>query len=191
MSPGTAQFTSRYKQIAKTQGTAFEKAQSDYIARTHYDEVAKYAAKKGIDIRQRGIQEALFSESVQHGPKGNRWIIDHAAKKANLKDPESVIRELYNARSNYVDSLSGVSNAAGRDRYRSEVNDAIAVQRSQGRGSALNNQSTQQSAKPPVIIVNNNGMKSTPQKTPSQPKPRVPPPRSDSWSDWAKRYFSI
>lgn len=178
LKPGTKAFNDRYKQVAKSHAAAFEKAQQDFITRTHYKNVEEYARKKGIDTSQRGIQEALYSQSVQHGLKGNKKIIDRVLSSGvNLKDHEAVIRELYDERGNYVSGIKGVSRSAGRDRYNREVKDALMVQRQQGRGANINRQSAQNGAARPNVTINNNSQtnnsvnsqngKGTPRRVPS------------------------
>lgn len=70
LAPGTSQFNSVYKDVANTQGEAFDKAQSDYITRTHYAPlVAKTQNDVGVDLTKRGagVKELLYSTAVQYG----------------------------------------------------------------------------------------------------------------------------
>ncbi|UAW96277.1 hypothetical protein MPK64_gp133 [Erwinia phage pEa_SNUABM_16] len=70
LAPGTAQFNSVYKDVANTQGADFDKAQSDYITRTHYAPlVAKMQNEVGVDLTKRGagVKELMYSTAVQYG----------------------------------------------------------------------------------------------------------------------------
>ncbi|HEY0430025.1 MAG TPA: LysM peptidoglycan-binding domain-containing protein [Pyrinomonadaceae bacterium] len=69
--PGTAQFTSAWKQLAVSSTTAFQKSQHDFIENTHYDPfVAKIKSQDGLDVTKRSfaLQNVIWSTAVQHGP---------------------------------------------------------------------------------------------------------------------------
>lgn len=83
--PGTAGFNAAYKNLASTQGDAFEKAQNDYIARTHYaPQAAKLKNDLGFDVSKRGkaVQEMVYSTAVQYG--GNTSAIKRALQGLDL-----------------------------------------------------------------------------------------------------------
>lgn len=106
MQPGTKEFSEAYRKVVAEQGQAFEKAQHDFIERTHYKPVEQMASKLGFDTSNRGIQEALFSQSVQHGQKGNQAILEKAAKLAGPNaSAEQQVKAIYEARSEYVKGL--------------------------------------------------------------------------------------
>lgn len=66
---GTKQFDDTYKTIAKFKGPQFEKAQENFIERTHFAPVAKnIKSKTGIDVTKRGraVQELAYSMAVQY-----------------------------------------------------------------------------------------------------------------------------
>ncbi|QYW05492.1 hypothetical protein pEaSNUABM25_00136 [Erwinia phage pEa_SNUABM_25] len=70
LAPGTAQFNSVYKDVANTQGEEFDKAQGDYITRTHYAPLAaKVQNDVGVDLTKRGagVKELMYSTAVQYG----------------------------------------------------------------------------------------------------------------------------
>ena len=125
---GSAQFNETYKQVVAEDAEGFADAQHAFIKRTHFDPVAQYAKAKGIDVNDPAIQEALWSQSVQHGGKGNRKIIDDAVARAGEgADSEQVINALYDARTDYASQFA--SRAATTDRYMRERQDVLAIAR--------------------------------------------------------------
>lgn len=85
MQPGSAQFTQKYREIAQRDAAGFEKAQGDYIARTHYQpQLEKVSRSTGVDMSTRGkaVQEMLYSTGVQYG--GSTSIIANALKGKNV-----------------------------------------------------------------------------------------------------------
>lgn len=125
---GSAQFNETYKQVVAEDADGFADAQHAFIKRTHFDPVAQYAKAKGIDVNDQAIQEALWSQSVQHSGKGNRKIIDDAAARAGEgAGSEQVINALYDARTDYASQFA--SRAATTDRYMRERQDVLAIAR--------------------------------------------------------------
>lgn len=97
LAPGTSQFNSVYKDIANTQGEAFDKAQSDYITRTHYAPlVAKTQNDVGIDLTKRGagVKELLYSTAVQYG--AGTSVISNAlqGKDVNAMSDDDLIKTI-------------------------------------------------------------------------------------------------
>lgn len=94
LAPGTAQFNSVYKDVANTQGAEFDKAQSDYITRTHYAPlVAKVQNDLGLDLSTRGagVKELLYSTGVQYG--AGTSVINNALQGKDINamsDPELI-----------------------------------------------------------------------------------------------------
>ncbi|HXC41667.1 MAG TPA: hypothetical protein VN667_22255 [Burkholderiales bacterium] len=128
--PGTLDFTRRYLEAAKSDPTGFAKAQKDFMVRSHYQPVADYAASLGFSTADRGVQEALFSQSVQSRNTGNKIIMNNALRdNPNLPQmtPEDQVQALYRARAEYVKPF--VSNSAGAGRYASEMPDAVRISR--------------------------------------------------------------
>lgn len=125
LTPGSAEFNKVYAEVASSDGENFNKAQHDFIKRTHYDPVATLAQKYGYDINDRATQEMLWSQSVQHGYGGNQKIFERL--KARGIDPskaskEDLIRETYAERAAYTSQFANVGN-----RYAREVEDVLAV----------------------------------------------------------------
>lgn len=94
LAPGTAQFNSVYKDVANTQGADLDKAQSDYITRTHYAPmVAKLQNDVGVDLSQRGagVKEMIYSTAVQYGSGSS--VVANALKGKDvnaMSDPELI-----------------------------------------------------------------------------------------------------
>jgi hypothetical protein len=124
MTPGTPEFNSKWKDLADN-NTEFGKSQHDFIKKTHYDPAQKYANKIGIDTSDAGMQQAIWSASVQHG--GVNKILDAARHSEgwDAKSQEDKIRQLYESRSEYTDSLKDVPYSAGRGRFKNEVESAV------------------------------------------------------------------
>lgn len=128
---GTPEFDAAYKAASQADPAGFAKAQEDYITETHYKPVEAAAKAAGIDTSNPAVQQALFSQSVQHGLKGNKAIISSAT--ASLKpgaSPEEQISALYSSRGSYVEGLSSLTpeqKAKEKKRYGSEQADALAA----------------------------------------------------------------
>lgn len=94
LAPGTAQFNSVYKDVANTQGADLDKAQSDYITRTHYAPmVAKLQNDVGVDLSSRGsgVKEMIYSTAVQYGAGSS--VVANALKGKDvnaMSDPELI-----------------------------------------------------------------------------------------------------
>jgi hypothetical protein len=126
LTPGTAAFNRVYKRVAARDPEGLAAAEKAYYTRTHYEPVLRHAAGLGFDTQDRGVQEALFSISVQHG--GAKRIVSRAARMAGAT-PQEQIKALYAARTRYVRGvrLPAETRAGVLNRYRHEVHDALAL----------------------------------------------------------------
>ncbi|QRN96830.1 LysM peptidoglycan-binding domain-containing protein [Archangium violaceum] len=136
--PGSAEFSAAWKDLAKKDPEGFFKAQHDAIKRTHYDPaVADIKKATGLDVttRSKTLQDVAWSTSVQH--RNNSDDIFKAALKG--KDPskmsdEEIIKavyaergrrneggELVHFRRNSRDVQESVAN-----RFKNESKDALA-----------------------------------------------------------------
>lgn len=124
----------------------FEAEQWLFIKKTHFDPVFRYWKSLGYDAT-RTICQVLWSIGVQHGGfkrvlgrftlKKNAYknilisFYDKVADNLSLSEEETVIKLLYEARCNYVDSIgqSGL-----KVRYRSELKDALDMARNPNNG---------------------------------------------------------
>lgn len=123
-------FDDVWKQIASSDPSGFQKAQHDFISRTHFMPAIQHAAELGFDTDNSAIKEMIWSGSVQHG-KINK-ILDNTAKMIDLEKsaPAEQIKAFYEARSQYTDSLGNVNYAAGRGRYQKEAAKVLAYNES-------------------------------------------------------------
>ncbi|QDQ26417.1 hypothetical protein FNU76_08590 [Chitinimonas arctica] len=130
---GTEAFNDAYRSVVESSGSEFDSAQYAFIARTHYEPLANRARKIGFDMEDNRVREAIFSQSVNHSPVGNRKIM--AAAIASLPGnpgAEQQVSALYLARGNYVAGLSGLTERTRGtllDRYRRELSDVLAIHR--------------------------------------------------------------
>lgn len=153
--PGSAAFNNIYAQIANKDPVGFNAAQHNFIKRTHYDPVAKIASGMGVKVSDRAIQEALWSQSVQHGRKGNKKIIQGALDKADPNDVPAFLRALYNSRSNYINGLKIPSDTKSsiNSRYSNELNDVLSISGSGGSDTIVDTMDTPVKAVPVDVPV--------------------------------------
>ena len=132
--PGSPSFNNIYSKIANQDPANFNEAQHLFIKRTHYDPVESIASSMGINVSDRAIQEALWSQAVQHGRKGNKKILEGALKLADPKDTPSFLRAIYSSRGSYVNGLSINSDVKGSilNRYSNELKDVLSISGSGG-----------------------------------------------------------
>lgn len=125
------EFQNEWARVAKEYPNAFLEKQHEYIEKTKFKPVLNYARSVGLNTTNRAVQEALWSQAVQHGFEGNKKIIDAAVKKVGKSSsPDEIIRALYEARANYINGLSTLSDslkAQINDRYRRESSKALAI----------------------------------------------------------------
>ncbi|WP_375760084.1 LysM peptidoglycan-binding domain-containing protein [Corallococcus exercitus] len=146
--PGSAEFSSAWKQLAAKDPKGFDKAQHDYIKATHYDPGAANIKKAtGIDLDKRSaaLRDVAWSTSVQHGP----GKADDIFKKALAgRDPakvsdEQLIKDIYaeRGRTNSSGTLvhfSGSSKDVQKgvaNRFKSEAKDALAMLKKEQSGA--------------------------------------------------------
>lgn len=126
---GTPEFNNRYKKLATNFGPALEQAQEQYIKRTHFDPLNQKAQEFGVDTSDRRVQEALWSQSVQHTPAGNEKILQNAIGKLNNQSTSAdLIRALYESRIDYTQGLTTIdakTKAQLADRYANEYVDVL------------------------------------------------------------------
>lgn len=85
MTPGSAAFNQKYKEVAGKDGAGFAEAQENYIKRTHYAPMLNNISKDtGTDFSKRGkaVQEMLYSTGVQYGPGSS--VVRNALKGKNV-----------------------------------------------------------------------------------------------------------
>jgi LysM repeat protein len=139
LTPGTAGFTSKWKQIAASEPIDFQRAQHDFIKKSHYDLlVVKTLSEDQLDVnrRSRALQNAVWSTAVQHG--GASSVVHNALAKVNevQMDPgfdEALIRAIYAERGRkrsdgnlalFSKSSPGVQSGVAK-RFQNELSDAL------------------------------------------------------------------
>jgi LysM repeat protein len=137
--PGTAPFTTVWKQIAIAEAIAFQGAQHEFIKRTHYDPlVTKTLIEAELDVnkRSRALQDVVWSTSVQHG--GGSSIVRNALATIDPDQSrddfdESLIRAIYAERGRrradgklawFAKSSTGVQAGVAK-RFLNELSDAL------------------------------------------------------------------
>jgi len=95
LTPGTPEFSARWRQVAASD-PAFGKAQHDYITTTHYQPQVDKLKAAGLDLTGRGaaVQEAIYSTSVQYGPRSGviKSALGDPAAVAGMSDADIVAR---------------------------------------------------------------------------------------------------
>ncbi len=153
LAPGTAQFNSVYKDVASSQGEAFDKAQSDYITRTHYAPlVAKMQNDVGVDLSQRGagVKELMYSTAVQYG--AGTSVISNAlkGKDVNAMSDEDLIKTIQDYKASttdrYFKSSSAETQQSVAARAQNEKDVLLKVAEADKQKNSVN---TEQTAKKP------------------------------------------
>lgn len=136
---GTAAFTAVWKRIAAAQTDDFQRAQHQYIKRTHYDPlVAKILGDDNLDIntRCRALQDVVWSTAVQHGPGTpivHRACASLSCKTTDANYDELLIRAIYAERGKrkadgnlaYFSKSSPSVQTGVANRFKSELQDAL------------------------------------------------------------------
>ncbi|MCB1214230.1 MAG: transglycosylase SLT domain-containing protein [Deltaproteobacteria bacterium] len=125
--PGEKSFNESYKKLATgPQAKDFEKAQFDYLARTHYEPALKAAKDLGFKVENPGVQEAIFSGSIQHG--GIKKILKQSVESQKDFADLSATKQLetfYKKRASYAVKYAPQLKQALINRYTSELKDTI------------------------------------------------------------------
>lgn len=92
--PGSAEFNATWRALAREPGFAEE--QHDFIARTHYDVQLRALKRAGIDLEDRGraVHDALWSTSVQFGPRAKTVFIKGLQEKFGATFELSVLSDV-------------------------------------------------------------------------------------------------
>ena len=147
LTPGTEEFNNKWREIAANDREGFEAAQHNTVVKTRYNPAAEYAGKLGYKLDNRGVQEMIFSGSVQHG--GINKLLKQVASTPGFANmtPEQQIQVFYAARKQYVaGNVDAKTNAGLQSRYDSEVQTALQYARGEQStniaGAAANSVST-------------------------------------------------
>lgn len=147
------EFYAKWKDIARNDSGNFEAAQDRSAANIWYAPAKEKAESLGFDMSNRGVQEAVFSGSIQHG--GIKTLLDRVGKNNDLKSmtAEQQLEAFYNERRKYVrENLSGSVLAAQEKRYDKESQDALNLARL-AQGKPEISFSNGKSKNPPPIVI--------------------------------------
>ena len=139
LTAGTAAFTAVWKRIAAEQTADFQRAQHEYIKKTHYDLLcSKILGDDGLDVntRSRAVQDVVWSTAVQHGPGTpivHRACSSLTCKTTDANYDELLIRAIYAERGKkkadgnlaYFSRSSKSVQAGVANRFKSELQDAL------------------------------------------------------------------
>ena len=134
MTPGSAEFSAKWKEIAAADPEGLHQAEKGFLERTHYNPRAAQAEKLGFDMTNPAIRDAVWSGSIQHGQFGT--VLENAAQSRDVKSmsSEDQIKALYAARTQYANQ-KGVAPASGSARYEKEIRDVLAVNEAYKKGN--------------------------------------------------------
>ncbi|AFH14587.1 putative endolysin [Pseudomonas phage Lu11] len=130
LTPGSEEFSKKYKEVVERDGKGMEQAQKAFIKRENYDPLAKWFMKQyDVDIsqRSRALQEAFYSVATQYGPGkakglmgdtfGNRDIskMDDAEMITRIQEMRAAsVREKFPGAS--ADQQDGIFRRAGEEK---------------------------------------------------------------------------
>ena len=123
LSAGSSEFNKKWQSLAKADPKGFESAQDKSAANLWYNPARDAYKKAGFNLEDRGVQEAIFSSSIQHGgvvrnllPLIKKQLGDKDISKMSSSDQ---IKAIYKGRTAY--------HPRGKGRYDSEMKDALGL----------------------------------------------------------------
>ena len=145
LTPGSTAFNNKWKQLAKADPKGFEVAQNKSAENLWYNPARDAYKKAGFDMSNHGVQEAVFSSSIQHGGVVRNLlplIKKQVGGDISKLSAEEQIKAIYKGRTAY--------HKRGASRYSSEMQDALAISRgaTQAQNSMPKNQIPASIAKP-------------------------------------------
>ena len=153
LTPGSTAFNNKWKQLAKADPKGFEVAQNKSAENLWYNPARDAYKKAGFDMSNRGVQEAVFSSSIQHGGVVRNLlplIKKQVGGDISKLSAEEQIKAIYKGRTTY--------HKRGAGRYSSEMQDALAISRgaTQAQSTMPKNQIPASIAKPVTNNKSNN-----------------------------------
>ena len=153
LTPGSTAFNNKWKQLAKADPKGFEVAQNKSAENLWYNPARDAYEKAGFDMSNRGVQEAVFSSSIQHGGVVRNLlplIKKQVGGDISKLSAEEQIKAIYKGRTAY--------HKRGAGRYSSEMQDALAISRgaTQAQSTMPKNQIPASIAKPVTNNKSNN-----------------------------------
>lgn len=145
LAPGTSQFNSVYKDVASNNSAEFDKAQSDYITRTHYAPLAaKMQNEVGVDLTKRGagVKELMYSTAVQYG--AGTSVISNAlqGKDVNAMSDDDLIKTIQDYKAattdRYFKSSSAQTQQSVATRAQNEKDVLLKVAEAERKKKAVN-----------------------------------------------------
>lgn len=130
LTPATAAFDSKWREIASSDTESFEKDQHDYVKKKYYDVMVANLQSKGLDLSSFGpaVQDLIWSTAVQFGPGRTSIFTEPLAGKSKLTDTDIVNLvsqyKLQNVETFFKSSGSTII-AGVRTRYQSEKQDLL------------------------------------------------------------------
>ena len=124
LTPGSTAFNNKWKQLAKADPKGFEVAQNKSAENLWYNPARDAYKKAGFDMSNHGVQEAVFSSSIQHGGVVRNLlplIKKQVGGDISKLSAEEQIKAIYKGRTTY--------HKRGASRYSSEMQDALAISR--------------------------------------------------------------
>lgn len=125
LTPGTAAFDSKWKEVASSRADEFKKDQHDYVENNYYKVMIAGLQRQGLDLSKFGpaVQDLVWSTAVQLGPAKTSIFLEPLKGKSALTDKDIV--ELVSAYkianvNNWFTSSSADIKAGVKNRWESE-----------------------------------------------------------------------
>ncbi|QZE59710.1 hypothetical protein pEaSNUABM39_00130 [Erwinia phage pEa_SNUABM_39] len=163
LAPGTAQFNSVYKDVASNNSAEFDKAQSDYITRTHYAPLAaKMQNEVGVDLTKRGagVKELMYSTAVQYG--AGTSVISNAlqGKDVNAMSDDDLIKTIQDYKAattdRYFKSSSAQTQQSVATRAQNEKDVLLKVAEAERKKKAVNSEQLPSDVAKPQQVADGN-----------------------------------
>ena len=117
LTPGTPAFDTKWEAYGRQHPQELQQKMEAHMIKGPFASVAAYAAEKGIDVSDKGMQQFLFDQSTQSGGRGNRKMIDDfIARNPNFQSmsPGDRVRALSKVREEYVSKVDPQLGARSR-----------------------------------------------------------------------------
>ncbi|WP_371374373.1 hypothetical protein [Sporomusa aerivorans] len=132
---GSAEFQDLWKKAADIYGQSFADAQYKYFKENWYNVTANQLANDNFDLNKHsfGLQNAVWSTSIQHGPQTATNIIEEALNSlednTSAGDDAELIKKMYEIRSRYISNDRYLSQKTKENiinnRYQQEMQDML------------------------------------------------------------------
>ena len=132
LTPATAAFAAKWKEIASQYTADFKEDQHEYIKRKYYDVAIANLQRRNLDLSKYGpaVQDLIWSGAVQLGPGNIKPFTETLAGKSELTDKD-IVNIVSEWKINSVDTLFASSSdnikAGVKSRYQSEKKALLAL----------------------------------------------------------------